>query len=171
MPIAAILSSRPSALVGPPNPDADPVLAPLAGDVERRQGADDPFLERGDEAAQVRAAALEVEHHIDHPLAGPVIGELAAAPGRVHREACLDQLGGLGAGAGGVERRMLDQPDELARSAVGDRRGAGLHDRERGLVGGEPLADLPLHRTQARWRLQPGGDIVARVNHLVTIAW
>ena len=67
-------------LVGPAHPDADAILAPLAGDVERRQGADDPFLQRGHEAADVGAAPLEVEHHIGDPLAGAVIGELSAAP-------------------------------------------------------------------------------------------
>ena len=82
MPIAAILSSQPVALVRPAHPDADAVLAPLAAHVEGGERADDPFLQRRDEAAHVRAAALEVEHHIGHALAGPVIGELAAAAGR-----------------------------------------------------------------------------------------
>ena len=67
-------------------------LAPLAAHVEGGERADDPFLERGDEAAHVRRAALEIEHHIADPLAGAVIGELAAAAGGVDREARLDQL-------------------------------------------------------------------------------
>ena len=70
------------ALVRPAHPDADPVLAPLAAHVERRQRADDPFLQRRDEAAHVRAAALEVEHHIGDALARAVIGELPAAARR-----------------------------------------------------------------------------------------
>ena len=37
-----------AALVRPPHPDADAVLAPLAADVEGRQRPDQPFLERGD---------------------------------------------------------------------------------------------------------------------------
>ena len=41
------------ALVGPPHPDADAVVAPLAVDVEGRERADDPFLERRHEAAHV----------------------------------------------------------------------------------------------------------------------
>ena len=108
--------------------------------------ADDPFLERGDEAAHVRAAALEVEHDIGHPLAGAVIGELAAAPGRMDRKARLDQLLGLGAGAGGVERGVLEQPDQLARRAVGYGGGARLHDRERRLVVDQAPADPPFDR-------------------------
>ena len=41
------------ALLGPAHPDADALLAPLALDAERRQRADDPFLERDHEAAHV----------------------------------------------------------------------------------------------------------------------
>ena len=82
MPIAAILSSQRRALVRAPHPDADAVVAPLAAHLEGRERADDPFLERGDEAAHVRAAALEVEHDIGDALAGTVIGELPAAAGR-----------------------------------------------------------------------------------------
>ena len=51
------------------DPDADPAVAPLAPDVEAGEGADDPFLEVVDEAAQVRSAPLQVEHDIGHPLA------------------------------------------------------------------------------------------------------
>ena len=69
------------ALVGPPHPDADAIVAPLAVDAERRERADDPFLQRHDEAPHVGTAPLEIEHHIGDALAGPVIGELAAAAG------------------------------------------------------------------------------------------
>ena len=86
MPIAAILSSAPSALLGPPHPDADPVLAPLAADVHGVERADQPGLERRDETAQIRVAPLQVEHDIGHALARPVIGELPAAAAAMHRE-------------------------------------------------------------------------------------
>src|SRR4051794_23932477 len=74
------------ALVGPAHPDADPVLAPLTLDVEAREAADQPFLERRDEGTHVRAAPLQVEHDIGNALAGAVIGELPAAAGAEHRE-------------------------------------------------------------------------------------
>src|SRR6476646_6238915 len=80
------------ALVWPPHPYADTVVAALAMHCEGREGADDPLLERGDEAAHILGAAREVEHHIADALAGAVIGELPAAAGRVHRKARLDQL-------------------------------------------------------------------------------
>ena len=48
---------------------------------------DHPLLEAGHEGAHVAAAALEVEHHIGHALAGAVIGVLPAAPRLEHREA------------------------------------------------------------------------------------
>ena len=104
------------ALVGPAHPDADAVLAPFAAHVEGGERADDPFLQRGDETAHVRAAPLEIEHHVGDPLAGPVIGQLAAAPAVVDRKARLDHVAGFGAGAGGVERRVLQQPDEFGGS-------------------------------------------------------
>src|SRR5262249_62183900 len=80
------------ALVRAPHPDPDAVCAPLARNVEARQGADDPFLQRGHEAAYVRAAALEIEHHVDDPLAGAVIGEMHAAPGRMDRYTHSDHI-------------------------------------------------------------------------------
>ena len=69
MPMAAILSSQPVALVGPAHPDADAVLAPLAAHVEGGERADQPFLQRRHIAPHVRPAALEVEHHIGDALA------------------------------------------------------------------------------------------------------
>src|SRR5437764_106559 len=91
------------ALVVPPHPDPDAVPAPLARNAERRQRADDPVLERSNEPAHVRSAALEIKHHIGNALAGPMIGELTAAAGRMDRETGLDQFLGTGAGAGGIQ--------------------------------------------------------------------
>src|SRR5277367_6812298 len=76
--------------VRPRHPDADPVVAALAAHVEGRERANEPFLDRGDEAAQVGRPALEIEHDIADALAGPMIGELAAAAGHVDRKARLD---------------------------------------------------------------------------------
>jgi hypothetical protein len=53
-------------------------------------------FQRRHEGAHVAAALRQVQHHIGHPLAGAVIGELAAAPALEHREAIgLDQVRGL----------------------------------------------------------------------------
>ena len=82
--MAAILSSRPP---DRGDPDADTAVAPFAADVEAGEGADNPFLEVVDKAAEVRRAPLQVEHDIGHPLARPVIGVLAAAAAGVDREA------------------------------------------------------------------------------------
>src|SRR5262249_5885062 len=101
------------AFVPPPHPDADPVLPALAADVERRERAAKPFLQVGPERAHVTAAPPEVKHHVDDALARPVIGELAAAAGGKHRKPRLDEVLGPGARPGRVERRMLDQPDQL----------------------------------------------------------
>ena len=68
-----------AALVGPRDPDADAVLAPLAANIEAGERRDHPGLERRDEGADILAPALQVEHHIGNALAGAMIGELAAA--------------------------------------------------------------------------------------------
>ena len=108
-------------LVGPHHPDADPAGAALAGHVEVGEGGDHPILERGDEAAHVATAGIEVEHDIDDPLAGPVVGVLSATAGDMDRKAAgVGQILGPGRGAGGVERRMFEQPDRLV-GLVGQR--------------------------------------------------
>src|SRR4051794_31520410 len=79
-------------LVGSLDPDADPVLAPLATDIEGGERPHNQLLQARDIGPHVRPAALEVEHDIGHALAGPVIGELAAAPGRKDRESGIEQV-------------------------------------------------------------------------------
>ena len=49
----------------------------------------------------------------------------------MHRKTRLDQVLGLRAGSGGVERRVLEQPDQLGRCARGDRRRPLVHRCER----------------------------------------
>jgi len=135
------------AAIFPLNPDADAALAALAVHREGGQGADDPFLQVGHKAAHVRAAALEVQHDVDHPLAGAVVGELAAAPAPVDREAVgLQQVPGRGRGAGGVERRMLDQPHQFRRRAGVDRPGPQLHGGDRLFVVQQTRLDPPFRR-------------------------
>ena len=63
---------------------------------------------------------IEIEDRICHELAWPVIGETSAAAGAKHGEPRrLDQLFRRGAGAGGVEGRVLKQPDELGGACFG----------------------------------------------------
>ena len=80
------------ALLRPLNPHADAIVAPFAAHIECRKRSNNPLLDGGDEAANVGRAAFQIEHEIADPLAGPVIGELAAAAGDVDRKAGLDQL-------------------------------------------------------------------------------
>src|ERR1700739_630932 len=67
------------------DPDADAAFAALALNAKLRQGEDAPFFELVDVAAHIAAAPGQVEHHIDDPLAGPMIGVAAAAAGAVDR--------------------------------------------------------------------------------------
>src|SRR5262245_46838578 len=71
-----VLAAR---LVVPAHPYTDAVLAAFTVDAEGCERADDPFLERDNEAAHVTAATLEIEHQVDDALARAVIGELPAA--------------------------------------------------------------------------------------------
>src|SRR3954451_20529500 len=96
-------------LVRAANPEANAILAPFAADVEGIERADDPFFQPCHIGAYVRPAPLQVEHHVGHPLARAVIGELAAASGGEQRESWIEQVVLPAAGAGSVERRTLQQ--------------------------------------------------------------
>ena len=75
------------------------------------KAVDHPLLERMNEAADVLSALVEVEHDIADPLPRPVVGVTAAAAGLEHRKAeRIDELGRVGAGPGGEQRRVLEQP-------------------------------------------------------------
>src|SRR5690606_16871104 len=137
---------------GAVDPDADAALAPLALHAEFGERLDQPFLEAANEAAHVATAPGEVEHHIGHALPGAVIGRLAAAAGADHRETLrVENVAVLCAGAGGVERGVLDQPDELPRLAAMDRRGATLHRRDCGVIGGQAGRNGPLDSSISRY--------------------
>ena len=138
-------------LVLPPaaaiDPDADPARAALAADIEAGQGRDDPFLEVADIGADIRPVpALQVEHDIADPLAGAVIGVLAAPAGPVDREAVGGQeIGRLGAGARRIEGGMLQEPGQLRRGAGADILGPGIHDAEGGVIVDRGVVDPPFH--------------------------
>ena len=57
---------------------------------------------------------------------------------------------------------MLEEPDQLARFAARDRRGAGRHGGERGLIVDEAFADAPLDRRRAGSGQKPEAQIAAR---------
>jgi len=98
-----------------------------------------------------------------------MIGELPARPDLVHGEARLHEVGGLGARPGGVERRMLQQPDQFGAASVRDRGHPRVHDGERRLVGYRRIGNAPFDRRQTDV-FQAKTEIVADVNHRVTMA-
>ena len=55
-----------------------------------------------------------------------------------------DELGRVGAGAGGEQGRVLEQPDAFRRGAGPDRRRPFLHECQRVLVGDWRVANPPL---------------------------
>ena len=84
-PMAAILSSRP-----PParHPDADPARRAARRATPKRGSARISHSSSSETKRRTsRPRASQVEHDIDHALARPVIGVLAAAPGEVDRKA------------------------------------------------------------------------------------
>ena len=94
-PMAAILSSKPAPLSGrfTQTPTRSSRRSPRtlkAASVRMIH-----CLEAGDIGPHVGLPSLEVEHHIGHPLAGAVIGELPAAPGGKQRETGIEQVAGL----------------------------------------------------------------------------
>src|SRR5262249_32087045 len=106
---------------------------PECRDAELGQGIDDPSLKGSDIGAHVAEPALYVKHDIADALPRAVIGVLPPASGAVDGKARFDEVGGTRAGAGGVERGMLDEPYELALTTGKDRLDAAVHHRDCGL--------------------------------------
>src|SRR5579863_3496714 len=118
---------KPGGLIRPRDPDADAILARLARHAEKTKRVDQPGFESADKGAHIRPSALQIKHHISDALAGPMIGELAAAPRAENRKARVDEIALLRARAGGVERRMFEKPHAFGRLASGDLFDARLH--------------------------------------------
>jgi hypothetical protein len=134
----------------------------MAANIELAQRADDPLLQCCDEQAEILPAAGQVQHDIGNPLAGAVIGILAAAPGLVDGKAVRgDQILIMGAGAGRIERRMLDEPDALPGGAGGDGRDMGLHLCDRIRIGDRRVCNHPFDRWAAGFRQERGVEIIA----------
>ncbi len=96
-------------------------------------------------AAHVAAAAIEIEQHIGDALTRAVIGVLPASAALVDREALrLEQVLGARAGAGGVERRVFEEPDQLGRALVADCCDPPLHQGHGLVIAHRPIAVAPL---------------------------
>ena len=159
------------ALVGPAHPHPDPVLPALAADVEGIEGGDEPGLQGRHVAAQVRRAAVQVQHHVGHALAGAVIGVLPSPPRPMDRETVgLDEVRLLGRGSRRVERRVLHEPDQLPRLPGSDRLGAGLHEGDGLLIADRLVRDRPFDRLGAGLRMEMNGQAVSQVRHRFTLS-
>ena len=102
--------------------------APLAASQE----IDHRLLEKVHELAHLDAATPQVDKGVDHELAGPVIGDVAAAVGLHERDGIVERRM-LGALPQRVDRRMLEQP-QLVGSIRVPFPGELLHRLERGGV-------------------------------------
>jgi hypothetical protein len=129
------------------DPDTDPPVAGAGLNTELGSRTDQPALQRLDEGAHIAAAPRQVQHDIGHALARPVIGVFAAAARLIDGKAVRhQQVFAPGTGAGRVERRVLEQPDQLAGRAVGNRRRPRFHEGQRLRVGHLALGDGPFDR-------------------------
>src|SRR5262249_36938487 len=74
------------------------------------------------------AALFQVQHDVAHTLSGAVIGVLAATPRLVDRQPMrVEEIAGLRAAAGGVEGRVLQQPQAFLGRSRPDRADPGFH--------------------------------------------
>src|SRR4029078_5009942 len=116
---------------------SDLSLVSLAFDIELSERGDEPVFKRVHERAHIATPAPKIEHDISDALARTMIGEAAAAPGAKHWEPQrLDQLFRRGAGSGGVEGSVLEQPYCLRSAGRQDHRHARLPRRARPLAHG-----------------------------------
>src|SRR5205814_10588405 len=100
-------------------------------------------------------------------------GELAAAAGREHRKARIEQVRSLAAGAGGVERGVFQQPDQFGGLPGRDRSDPRLHGRYGLEIGYRGVGYQPFDRATAIGRPGKGRQIqaLAVINHWLTITW
>ena len=70
-----------------PHPNPNPVLAPLAFHIERSKRCNQPFLKPRHKGPHILSPFFQIKHDIGHPLPGPVIGILPAAPRMMNRKA------------------------------------------------------------------------------------
>src|SRR5215475_11061406 len=157
------------ALFGPAHPYTNSILAALGVHVEGGQGSYDPFFQRGNEAPYVWAATPKIDHDIGHALSWSVIGKLASAAAFVDGKTRVDQVGMARAGAGGVERRVLQEPHEFSRPAGCDRGCPSLHGCDRVRVRNQGIADAPFDRCRSGRRWKSDCQCISRVNHSFTI--
>src|SRR5690242_17428360 len=126
-------------------PDTDTTIAAFAAHAEPGEGSDYPFFELVDVTAHILSAPAQIEHDVGDALSRAVIGVAAAAAGAVHRQpARLEKIFVAGAGPGGVERRVLEQPDKLGSRAGTDRGHPPFHLLNCSLVLRRLPADPPL---------------------------
>src|SRR5262249_7935316 len=159
------------ALFGSAHPNAYAILASLATHIESGKAAYDPFFQRGDKPADVQTTVLEIKHHISDPLAGSVVSHLSAATALVHGETGLDHVCRGWAGAGCVERRVLQQPDELTGLTCGDFGRPALHGGDGLFIGDRSTADAPFSGRRSGRGCVADYQRASRINHSSTIPW
>src|SRR5260370_10240479 len=137
------------------NPDPGTAVATLALHIEAPEGPDYPFFELVNIAAHILSAPAQIEHDVADALSRAVIGIAATAAGAMHRQALrIEKIVVARTGPGGIERGMLEQPNELVPGAGADRCDPHFHRRHRGPLIDGGLADPPLDSAGFRSHLK-----------------
>ena len=185
-PSAAILACAGGLTAGAERPihRADPVAC---GRSTRAPNAESVVMSHSsrlfDEPADILALARKIEHDIGDALARAMIGELARPRpvGKDRKTIRSQQVIRASTGAGGIKRRMLQEPDKIARprpsrisrTDMGVHRGDGFRDSRP-----VPDADSPSQRSRgnvlASWSLKVAllmsGTVVRSVRALKCVA-
>ena len=102
------------------------------------EGVDNRIFYRRNQLAHADLAAFQIDHHVHHLLARPVVGHLAAAIALDHRDiAGHQQVLGFAGLALGEDRVMLHQP-QLVRRSLGTTVGEVVHGLGYRRVGLQP---------------------------------
>ena len=116
-----------------------------------------------DVAADVAAAAVQVEQDIGHELARPVIGVLPAAAAGIDRKAGgIEQIGRLCADTRCIKRGMLQQPNEFGRMTGANGLGARLHLSDGEVIRHRSGAEPPLKPARLSQSIRPGAQILRK---------
>ena len=131
-------------------PAARVAVAPARGHAERRARLGHRRLERPHERPEQEAAVGEAEDRVRDELAGPVVGDLAAALDADDLDPAPAQLRGIGEDVALVgvaaerqDRRMLEQEQAITDRAVGAPPGELLLERPRLAVRDPPQPGRP----------------------------
>ena len=126
------------------HPDADSAGPSFAVHAQCSQCRDQPGFQVTHKGPDIGVAPLQIEHDIGNPLAGAMIGILAATSRAVDWKARrIEQVGVAGGGSCRIQGRMFQQPDGFRLAAGPDGGDAAFHFRHGLWIGHGRMANQP----------------------------